>query len=342
MSSIASCPSPTTGHQSPVTVMISIQVADFLHDNEYNLNLELVAGKKGLIKKITIPRIQKPGLALTGDTSNLHSGRVQIFGKSEISYLQSLPKRKLQQIIEKICKVDLACMIVSRGNPIPQVLIDQAEKSNIPLFSTNLLTSTFINRVTKFLEDKLTASTSLHGVLVDVFGVGILIVGKSGIGKSESALDLILRGHRLVADDVIEVKKKPPATLSGSGIGVIKHHMEIRGLGIINIKDLFGVASTRDQKIIEIVVELVEWDPQQEYDRLGIDEQKYTILDVKVPYLKIPVRPGRNITTLLEVAARNHLLKLKGHFSAQEFHERLNREILAQEKFKKAMWGSLE
>jgi HPr kinase/phosphorylase len=322
--------------------MISIQVADLLHDSEYNLNVELVAGRKGLIKKITIPRIQKPGLALTGDTSNLHSGRLQVFGKSEISFLQSLPKQKLQQILQKICKVDLACMVVSRGNPIPETLVQESEKNNIPLFSTNLLTSTFVNRVTRFLEDKLTASTTLHGVLVDVFGVGILIIGKSGIGKSECALDLILRGHRLVTDDVVEIKKKPPATLKGMGAGVIKHHMEIRGLGIINIKDLFGVAATRDQKIIEIVVELVDWDPHEEYDRLGIDEQKYTVLDVKVPYLKIPVRPGRNITTILEVAARNHLLKQKGHFSAQEFQERLNREIVAQEKLAKAIWSSLE
>lgn len=322
--------------------MMSIQVADFLRDNEYNLNLELVAGKKGLIKKITIPRIQKPGLALTGDTSNLHSGRVQVFGKSEINYLNTLPKKQLKEIIHKIYQVDLACLVVARGNAIPPELIEGAEANDVSLFSTNLLTSTFINRVTRFLEDKLTASTTLHGVLMDVFGVGIFIIGKSGIGKSECALDLILRGHRLVADDIVEIKKKPPATLSGAGAGIIKHHMEIRGLGILNIKDLFGVAATRDQKIMEIVVELVEWDPTHEYDRLGIDDQRYTILDVKIPHVVIPVRPGRNITTLIEVAARNHLLKIKGHFSAQEFNERLNREILAQEKLNKDIWGSLE
>lgn len=322
--------------------MISIQVADFLRDNEYNLNLELVAGKKGLIKKITIPRIQKPGLALTGDTSNLHSGRVQVLGKSEINYLNTLPKKQLKEIVDKICKVDLACMVVARGNAIPSELIEGSEENDIALFSTNLLTSTFINRVTRFLEDKLTASTTLHGVLMDVFGVGIFIIGKSGIGKSECALDLILKGHRLVADDVVEIKKKPPSTLSGSGAGIIKHHMEIRGLGILNIKDLFGVAATRDQKIVEIVVELVEWDPTQEYDRLGIDDQRYAILDLKIPHVIIPVRPGRNITTLIEVAARNHLLKIKGHFSAQEFNERLNREILAQEKLNKDIWGNLE
>ncbi len=322
--------------------MISIQVAEFLRDNEYHLNLELVAGKKGLLKKITIPRIQKPGLALTGDTSNLHSGRLQILGKSEITYLNDLPGKKHRNVVEKICKIDLSAMVITRGNPVPPILLEEAEKNSIPLFTTNLLTSTFINRVTKFLEDKLTASTNIHGVLMDVFGVGILIVGKSGIGKSEAALDLILRGHRLVADDIVEIKKKPPATLSGMSSEIIKYHMEIRGLGIINIEDLFGVAAIRDRKVIEIVVELVEWDPKEEYDRLGMEEQHYPILDVKVPYLKIPVRPGRNVTTIIEVAARNHLLKQRGHFSAQEFDEKLARDIQSRDRLNKTLWNSLE
>lgn len=322
--------------------MISIQVAEFLRDNEYHLNLELVAGKKGLLKKITIPRIQKPGLALTGDTSNLHSGRLQILGKSEITYLNDLPGKKHRNVVEKICKIDLSAMVITRGNAVPPVLLEEAENNSIPLFTTNLLTSTFINRVTKFLEDKLTASTNIHGVLMDVFGVGIMIVGKSGIGKSEAALDLILRGHRLVADDIVEIKKKPPATLSGMSSEIIKYHMEIRGLGIINIEDLFGVAAIRDRKVIEIVVELVEWDPKEEYDRLGMEEQHYPILDVKVPYLKIPVRPGRNVTTIIEVAARNHLLKQRGHFSAQEFDEKLARDLQSRDKLNKTLWNSLE
>lgn len=322
--------------------MISIQVAEFLKDGDYHLNLELVAGKQGLLKKITIPRIQKPGLALTGDTSNLHSGRLQIIGKSEISYLSGLPEKKLRSVVEKICKIDLSAMVITRGNPVPNILIEEAEKNSIPLFSTNLLTSTFINRVTKFLEDKLTASTNIHGVLMDVFGVGIMIVGKSGIGKSEAALDLILRGHRLVADDIVEIKKKPPSTLSGMSSEIIKYHMEIRGLGIINIEDLFGVAAIRDRKVIDIVVEMVEWDPKAEYDRLGMEEQTYPILDVRVPYLKIPVRPGRNVTTIIEVGARNHLLKQRGHFSAQEFDEKLAQDLQARDKLNKTLWNSLE
>jgi len=178
----------------------------------------------------------------------------------------------------------------------------------------------------RFLEDALTATTSLHGVLMDVFIVGVLILGKSGIGKSECALELVARGHRLVADDIVDVKRKAEAAV-GAGSAIIQHHIEIRGLGIINVKDLFGVAAVREQKKIELVVELVEWDPHVEYDRLGVEDRRFTVLDVEIPMLVLPVRPGRSMATLIEVAARNHLLKLQGHNSALEFQERLNRAI---------------
>ncbi len=179
------------------------------------------------------------------------------------------------------------------------------------------------------LEEVLTAQTSMHGVLLDVFGVGILLLGKSGIGKSEIALDLVMRGHRLVADDIVDVRRRATDSVVGAGSDIIKHHMEIRGLGIINIKDLFGVASIRDRKKIEIVLELVEWDPNVEYDRLGVEDRKFRILDVEIPMLIVPVRPGRNMTTIVEVAARNHLLKQQGHHSAREFQDKLNRAIAA-------------
>lgn len=307
--------------------MLSIEVGELLHDKETHLELELIAGKKGLHKAINIPRIQKPGLALIGDTSKLHPGRVQILGKSEITYLKSLNKKKVKGIIKKICKVEIACLVITRGNEVPRDLITEANVHGIPLFKTPLVTSTFINRLTRFLEESLTASTAVHGVLMDVFGVGILIIGKSGIGKSECALDLVLRGHRLIADDVVEIRKRPPASLYGAGSKMIQHHIEIRGLGILNIKDLFGVAAIRERKLIEIVAELVEWNPKYEYDRLGIDEHKYMILEVPVPYLKIPVSPGRNVTTIIEVAARNQLLKIQGHYSSREFDQKLHRVL---------------
>ncbi|MBI2339825.1 MAG: HPr(Ser) kinase/phosphatase, partial [Deltaproteobacteria bacterium] len=231
--------------------MLSIEVSELLKDKEAHLELTLVAGKKGIRKKINIPRIQKPGLALIGDTSKLHPGRVQVLGKSEITYLKSLGDAKTTDIIKKICDVEIACFVVTRNNEPPRTLLAQANRHQIPVFKTPLITSTLINRLTRFLEERLTASMVIHGVMIDVYGVGILVIGKSGIGKSECALDLVLRGHRLVADDVVEIKKKPPATLYGMGSELIEHHMEIRGLGIINIKDLFGVAAIRDRKLVD-------------------------------------------------------------------------------------------
>lgn len=312
--------------------MLSIPVIKLLKDTQHRLHLELISGKQGLIKKITIPRIQKPGLALTGDISNLHSGRLQILGRPEIKFLESLSAAKRRSVIESMCKVDIACIIVTRGVPIPKPLTECCQLYGIPLMQTKLLTSTFVNRAARFLEENLAASTCIHGVLIDVFGVGVLMIGKSGIGKSECALDLVLRGHRLVADDIVNIRKQPPSTLYGTGSEIIKHHMEIRGLGIINIRDLFGISAVRDRKLIEIIVELAEWDPQIEYDRLGIDEQRYTILDVSLPLIQIPVRPGRNISAIIEVACRNHLLKIGGHHSAREFQDRLSAEIVASER----------
>lgn len=307
--------------------MLYVSIAELVQDDGYQLGLSLVAGKSGLSKRIHIPRIQRPGLALTGDLSHLHPGRIQVFGKSELRYLTSLSEEECLKICRKICSVDLACLVLTRGQDIPAILQTACEEFNVPLLQTDLVTYVFINRVAKYLEDRLTATASIHGVLIDVFAVGVLIIGRSGIGKSECALDLILRGHRLIADDLVEIKKKPPNILYGMSTKLIKHHMEIRGLGILNIYDLFGVSAIRDQKLIEIVVELVEWDPKEEYDRLGVDEQTYNILEVQIPYLKIPVRPGRNVTTLIEVAARNHLLKLRGHHSAKEFADRLDQAI---------------
>ncbi len=321
--------------------MLCTPVISLLQDTAYQLHLELLTNEVGLEKKITIPRIQKPGLALTGDTSNLHTGRIQILGRSEIRYLSSLPKRELTKVLEKICQVDISAFIITRNNEALPELLKTCNKHNIAVLRTDLLTSTFINRISRFLEDKLTASTCIHGVLMDIFGVGTLLIGKSGIGKSECALDLILRGHRLVADDIVNVKKKPPATLYGTGSEIIKYHMEIRGLGIINIKDLFGIAAIRDRKIIEMVIELQEWDPKIEYDRLGIDEKRYTMLDVVTPFIQIPVRPGRNLSAIIEIAARNQLLKLDGHYSAREFKDKLEREI-SPEGNEKTTWELLE
>ena len=300
-----------------------LTVDNLLTETEYGLNLTLVAGSRGLANRLTSPRIQKPGLALTGYTTHLHPGRLQVLGNTEISFLRQIPAEQAREYIRKLCSFPIIGFTVTKGLEPPEDLVDAAEQAGIPLMVSPHQSSTFISLITKFLEESLLPTTHLHGVLVDVLGVGVLLLGKSGIGKSECALDLILRGNRLVADDIVFIKKKMPASLVGMAGESLQYHMEIRGLGIINIKNLFGVSSIREKKIIDLVIELVEWDPTHEYDRLGLDEAVYTILDVDVPHLIVPVRPGRNLTSIIEVAARNYLLKGMGYHSAREFHEQL-------------------
>ncbi len=307
--------------------MDSLRVEDLLVPSTHDLRLALLAGREGLGRKIASTRIQKPGLALAGYTEHIHTERVQVFGNTELSFLKTLSTDAATRNVNGFFESGFACLVITKNLPVPDMLLAAADRTGTPVLRTTHLSSTFIQHVESFLQEALTATTSLHGVLVDVLGVGVLILGKSGIGKSECALDLVVRGHRLVADDIVDIQRKPADAVVGSGSEIIKHHMEIRGLGIINIKDLFGISAVRDRKRIEMVVELVEWDESVEYDRLGIEEQKFTILDVEVPLLTIPVRPGRNLTTLIEVAARNHLLKLQGHHSAKEFQDKLNRAI---------------
>src|SRR5512133_2370043 len=255
--------------------MEAIRVGALLDDKKFDLRLSLVAGKQGLSRRISSSRIQKPGLVLAGFTENLHKERVQVFGNTEMSYLATLPRERAREVLRDFFGADIACLVVTKGLDVPPEMAAVAEEAGVPLLRTTHLSSTFIESVQNYLEDILTAQTSMHGVLL----------GKFGVGKSEIALDLIMRGHRLVADDIVDVKRRTPDSVYGAGSEIIKHHMEIRGLGIINIKDLFGVASIRERKKIEIVLELVEWDPSVEYDRLGVEEKKFRILDVEIPML---------------------------------------------------------
>lgn len=308
--------------------MSGIAVDELLTRSEaVGLELESLTGPEGLDRRITQARIQKPGLALAGFTYHLHADRVQILGETEITYLRTLTPEGRLSAVRKVCIEGLSCFVVTKNLDVPAELREEVAAHKIPLLRTRMSSVSFIDKLTKYLEDRLAERTSLHGVLIDVLGIGILLLGKSGIGKSECALDLVVRGYRLVADDIVEVRKKPPASLVGSGLELIKHHMEIRGLGIINIKDLFGIAAIRENKKIELVIELVEWQSDEEYDRLGFDDMTHKVLDVEIPLIRIPVRPGRNLTTIIEVAARNHLLKIMGHNSALEFQRRLTRQI---------------
>lgn len=307
--------------------MNSIAVQELEQAREHHLELNLMAGRKGLHKKITHSQVQKMGLALTGFIPFINPDRLQIIGNTEMAYFNTLAPEMQENVIHRICSLPLSCLVITRGLEIPELLLREADEKGIPVFRTNMRSFDFIERVTRFLEERLSATSSLHGVLMDVFGVGVLILGKSGIGKSECALDLILRGHRLVADDMVHIQKRSPTSVVGSGFEVIQHHMEIRGLGIINIRSLFGVEAIRDKKKIELVLELAEWDVQREYDRLGFEEEKFIILDVELPMFRIPVTPARNLTTIIEVAVRNHLLKSMGYDSALEFEKKLLRKI---------------
>ena len=239
-----------------------------------------------------------------------------ILGGTEVAYLSGCDAPARALAVATMLKSVPAAVMIARGLAAPPELIAACDAVGVPVVASALITSDLIVRVTGWLAERMAPQTSIHGVLLDVLGIGILLLGPSGIGKSETALDLVVRGHRLVADDIVIIRKKA-GFVFGSGSGIIRHHMEIRGLGIINIKDLFGVAAIREAKKVELVVELVEWDANEEYDRLGLDDTRYTVLDVQVPMVRLPVRPGRNLSTIIEVAARNQLLKFQGHHSAR-------------------------
>jgi len=296
----------------------------------FGLPLELLAGADGLDRAITSPHIQKTGLALAGFHEYLKPGRVLIFGESEIRYLESLEPAARITALRLALTLDFPCVLITGGFTPPAELLIEAERARVPLLKTAVATPTAIAKLSSMLEDWLAERTMVHAVLMDVLGLGVLIAGESGIGKSECALDLIVRGHRLVADDTVEVRRRQETILIGACPELTRHHMELRGLGVINIKELFGIASTRSSKRVELVVQLERWVPTREYERLGLDDAFYEILGLRVPLLKMPVAPGRNIAILVEVAARNQLLRQRGHHAARELANRLDASLREQ------------
>jgi HPr kinase/phosphorylase len=303
--------------------MMNLRVEELYIEQKDKLSLELVAGQEGLQRKIAVPDINRPGLALAGYYDYFAFERIQVLGRTELSYLQGLGEEKVREIFRKLLEWDVCCFVITQGLEPPAELLRAVEGKHVAVFKSLMPTTKLIADLTIFLEDKLAPETSLHGTLVDVYGIGALILGKSGIGKSECALDLVERGHRLVADDLVDIKRTAEGILMGSGPELIRHHMEIRGLGIINIKNLFGIGAIRDRKRVELVINIEEWDENKEYDRLGLDELTYTILDVELPRIVIPVRPGRNLSIIIEVAAMNQRLKKSGYHTAREFNKTL-------------------
>ena len=308
---------------------IGVTVATLLRDlaDSRALLLELVAGKNGVERQIYISQPQKTGLALSGFDAYLRGGRVLLFGESEVRYLESLQSSDRTATLQRVFAHELPCVLVTGGFAPPQEAIDQADAAALPLLKTAATTPDAMTRLSAILDNYLGARGSVHGVLMDILGLGVLVMGESGIGKSECALDLIVRGHRLVADDFVELRCRAESFLIGSCPELTRHHMEIRGLGLINVQDLFGVASTRTAKRIELVVQLERWEPGREYDRLGIDDAFYEKLGVRVPMVRMPVAPGRNVAILVEIAARNQLLRSRGHHAARRLVERLDRQL---------------
>lgn len=294
-----------------------------------DLSIELLAGARGLDRLITNPHPQKTGLALAGFQEYLRPGRVLVFGESEIRYLENLESNARIERIRQALALDFPCILITGGFTPPTEMIVEAERAGVPLLKTAVITPTAIAKLTSMLEDSLAERTVLHAVLMDILGLGVLIVGDSGIGKSECALDLIVRGHRLVADDTVEIRRRSETILIGTCPELTRHHMELRGLGLINVKDLFGIASTRSSKRVELVVHLERWDPSREYERLGLDDDHYDVLGLRVPLVRMPVAPGRNIAILVEVAARNQLLRSRGHHAARALVERLEQRLKA-------------
>jgi HPr kinase/phosphorylase len=292
-----------------------------------SLDLELLAGGEGLDRRVTIPHTQKTGLALSGFDAYLHEGRVLVFGESEIRYLEGLEPPPRSQVLKRILAYPLPCVLVTDGLTPPTEVMVEADRAHVPLLRTRTATPDAMSRLSAVLDTYLAARDVVHGVLLDILGLGVLVIGESGIGKSECALDLVVRGHRLVADDAVELRCRAQSFVLGTCPELTRHHMEIRGLGIINVQDMFGIASTRTSKRVELVVQLERWEAGREYDRLGVDDSFHELLGIRVPMVRMPVAPGRNVAILVEVAARNQLLRAGGHHAARRLVERVNRGV---------------
>lgn len=299
-----------------------ITIEEFVSSAPEELKLTILTGAGGIReRKITSPRIQKLGLALAGFTHYIHQGRVQLVGQSEILYIKQLSQEKRREAIGNLTLDKISCILITKNLDAPDELKEIAEKINLPVLKTAAVSSAAIATVSNYLQEKLAPSTSLHSVLLGMYGLGVLLLGESGIGKSECALDLITRGHRLVSDDTVIVKKIGKK-LEGCAPELTAGHIEIRGLGIIYVRDLFGVSSVEPSKKINLCIELRNWSVVEEIDRLGLETKEEEILEVKIPKFVLPVSTGRNISTLVETAVRMFLLKSAGFDAAQKLIEK--------------------
>jgi HPr kinase/phosphorylase len=308
--------------------MEAITVERLLDDRRNQFELTVLAGRAGLKGTILNAEIHRPGLALSGFVDRYPNKRCQVLGETEMAFIESLEGIKRRELLERLFKLELPLIVITKNLPAPVELTALAEEYKTPILSTRLSTSEFISRLSAYLDARFAPTTQLHGTLVDVYGVGLLYTGKSGIGKSEIALDLVERGHRLVADDVVKITRRSQGVIMGSAGERLGHHMEIRGIGIINIEKLFGIRAVRQQKRIEVEVKLELWQDDVQYERLGLEDRHTTILGTEIPLVTIPLSPGKNITVISEVIAMNHMLKVYGVHTPREFSRALAEEMM--------------
>lgn len=307
--------------------MKTIRVEDLLRVKKDALELELLNDGAGAKRVIGSATISSPGLVLAGYRERFPRGRLQVLGQTEIAYLRSLGAEQQRQTLDEFLALDMPAVVVTKALDVPPALCELADKHGVPLLRSRLKTGDFYRKLQPYLEERLAPTTTLHGSLADVYGVGLLFMGRSGIGKSECVLDLVERGHRLVADDAVVIMRRGNDILIGSGHELQQHHMEIRGIGIIDVRALFGIRAIRLQKRIEVIVKLVDWSHQGDYDRTGLESEEVGILGVNVPKVTVPLNAGKNLTVLSEVVAMNHLLKYSGVHSARLFDARLKESL---------------
>ncbi len=308
--------------------MAEITVEQLYQSRNRDLELTLISGgPRSLRKKVKTSQLNRPGVALAGFLERFPGSRIQVLGETEVAYLNTLTDERLKEVADGIMAADVPLFVVTKGFSPPLAFTAATELGHTAVFSSRLTTAELSHRLTAYLDHFFAPTTNLHGTLVDVYGVGLLYTGKSGIGKSEVALDLVERGHRLVADDVCKVTRVAPDVLIGGSSELLGHHMEIRGVGIIDVEELFGIRSIRMQKRIEVEVRLTLWEETAEYERLGVEEQTTAILGCKIPILKVPISPGKNITVISEVIAMNHMLKVYGENSAVELTKKLAQRL---------------
>lgn len=315
----------------------NITVGYLFEVNKQRLKLKAANGDTGFEREIRDKNIHRPGLALAGYVELFTYDRVQVFGNTEIRYLNHLNLEERINTFKTILQFDLPCIIVTNDNQLDEEVVQLATDHKISILQTPFETTKFLYFLSDFLDDQFSPQTAVHGSFIDVYGIGVLLTGRSGIGKSEVALDLIERGHRLVADDVVMVTRKGEGILMGSGSDVVRHFMEIRGLGLIDVRAVFGIRSIRFQKRVEIVVELQEWKDDIEYTRTGLDHAMTSVLGVELTLIKLPIFPGKNITVIVEVIALDYLLKHYGYDAAKEFSKRLDTVIADKSRSKRAI-----